>query len=161
MSIRRDEPVTAEEAHASLTRLVNSHFKNPGEHARMTIPADPRRDDDLLLSQFIDETDALRERALRAEAAIAKAVEAAESMHAEQHVCYAGQTCESAQIVAAVKRQTSPSGAPLLAALRQAREYLADRHSAQGHTPPMLGDTPQPPCRGCAALAAIDALGLP
>lgn len=61
---RRDEPVTAEEAHASLTRLVNSHFGNPGEHARMTIPADPRRDDDLLLSQFIDEAEAARKAAI-------------------------------------------------------------------------------------------------
>lgn len=46
-------PVSHDEARAILSRFVNSHFKNPGEHARVSIPADPRRDDDLRMAAYI------------------------------------------------------------------------------------------------------------
>ena len=45
--------VSNDEARAILSRFVNSHFKNPGEHARASIPADPKRDDDLRLAAYI------------------------------------------------------------------------------------------------------------
>ena len=45
--------VSHDEARAILSRFVNSHFKNPGEHARASIPADPKRDDDLRLAAYI------------------------------------------------------------------------------------------------------------
>jgi hypothetical protein len=47
-------PVSSNEAHESLVRFCNSHFRNSSkDHARITIPADPRRDDDLRLGAFI------------------------------------------------------------------------------------------------------------
>lgn len=45
--------VSVEEAREALQRFVNSHFDNPGEKARASIPADPRRDDDIRLGAFI------------------------------------------------------------------------------------------------------------
>jgi hypothetical protein len=45
--------VTPDRARESLTRLVNSHFRNRDEHARFSVPANPQRDDDLLLESFI------------------------------------------------------------------------------------------------------------
>jgi hypothetical protein len=51
--------VTPKEAHEILVRFCHSHFRgrfgdNVKEQARITIPADPRRDDDLRLSAFIE-----------------------------------------------------------------------------------------------------------
>lgn len=54
----RLDRVAPQQAHESLSRFINSHFRNQRaehERARITIPADLRRDDDLLLSRFIDE----------------------------------------------------------------------------------------------------------
>jgi len=48
--------VDASEAKMILRRYNASHFHNRagmGEHARYSIPADPRRDDDIRLSRFI------------------------------------------------------------------------------------------------------------
>ena len=45
--------ISHDEARAALQRLINSHFNNPGEHGRMSIPANPDRDDDLVLSAYI------------------------------------------------------------------------------------------------------------
>lgn len=46
--------VPADEAKAILCRYNASHFRNPGQdQARYTIPADPKRDDDIRLSRFI------------------------------------------------------------------------------------------------------------
>jgi hypothetical protein len=41
------------EARASAARLINSHFRNPDENARVSIPADPERDDDLIIMAYI------------------------------------------------------------------------------------------------------------
>lgn len=60
--------VTPEEAHDILVRFCNSHFRNARpetERARISIPANPRRDDDLRLGAFIT-------RAERAFALVAK-----------------------------------------------------------------------------------------
>lgn len=49
-------PVTHEQARESASRLVASHFRNFGqERARISIPANPRRDDDLLITRYIEE----------------------------------------------------------------------------------------------------------
>lgn len=51
--------VTADEAQEILDRFINSHWRNHGrydpeaESARFSIPADPRRDDDIRMSAFI------------------------------------------------------------------------------------------------------------
>lgn len=49
-------PVTADEAEEILKRFVDGHFCNDGEHPRMSIPANPRRDDDLRLAAFIEQS---------------------------------------------------------------------------------------------------------
>lgn len=46
--------VTHEEARAIAKRFIDGHFKNDGEHPRMTIPADEGRDDDLRLLAYIN-----------------------------------------------------------------------------------------------------------
>lgn len=58
--------ISHDEAREAMQRLVNSHFNNPRdthEHGRMSIPANPDRDDDLVLSAYIkqrrDDTAAL------------------------------------------------------------------------------------------------------
>lgn len=48
---QRDIP--HEEADAAAVRLINSHFKNDAERARVSIPANPDRDDDLLIRSYI------------------------------------------------------------------------------------------------------------
>jgi hypothetical protein len=49
--------ITDEEAREILSRFIASHFGDPQrEHARITIPADPRRDDDLRLAAYIEQT---------------------------------------------------------------------------------------------------------
>lgn len=60
-------PVTHDEARAILTRFANSHFKNPGERARISIPADPKRDDDLRMAAYIVQCRQLQARAEAAE----------------------------------------------------------------------------------------------
>jgi hypothetical protein len=47
--------VSHAEARAILSRFNASHWNNPGEHARYSIPADPERDDDIKLARYIDE----------------------------------------------------------------------------------------------------------
>ena len=51
-------PISHDEAREAMQRFVNSHFNNPRdtqEHARMSIPANPERDDDLVLSAYIEQ----------------------------------------------------------------------------------------------------------
>lgn len=63
--------VSVAEARESLGRFVRSHFHNHDyglERARFSIPADPRRDDDIRLGAFIS-------RAEKALAAIARVTE--------------------------------------------------------------------------------------
>lgn len=51
-------PISHDEAREAMQRLVNSHFDNPREtheHGRMSIPANPDRDDDLVLSAYIEQ----------------------------------------------------------------------------------------------------------
>ena len=47
------EVISHTEAFEILSRMCNSHFNNPGEHMRASIPANPRRDDDLRLHAYI------------------------------------------------------------------------------------------------------------
>ena len=56
MDILTDRLIDHGEAREAMQRLVNSHFNNDRakcEHARMSIPANPDRDDDLVLSAYI------------------------------------------------------------------------------------------------------------
>lgn len=54
--------VSVEEAKEILVRFNASHFNLPDqEHARYTIPADPRRDDDIRLGRFIAQYECLSE----------------------------------------------------------------------------------------------------
>ena len=49
-------PISHDEAQEATLRLINSHFNNPRdthEHARISIPANPDRDDDLILFAYI------------------------------------------------------------------------------------------------------------
>lgn len=45
--------ITHEEARAIAKRFIDGHFNNEGEHPRMSIPADPNRDDDIRLCAYI------------------------------------------------------------------------------------------------------------
>lgn len=45
---------THEEARAILSRFNASHWNNPGEHARYSIPARPDHDDDIQLAEYIN-----------------------------------------------------------------------------------------------------------
>jgi hypothetical protein len=58
-------PVTAEQAHESHQRLVDHFFGNPAERPRVSIPARLDRDDDLVVSRYIDQAEA-EVRTLRA-----------------------------------------------------------------------------------------------
>lgn len=51
------EKITHSQARAIMGRFCNSHFNNPGEHARISIPADPTRDDDLRMMQYIEQNE--------------------------------------------------------------------------------------------------------
>ena len=54
-------PITHAEAREIANRYNNSHWRDKAgheEHARYTIPADPRRDDDLRLAAYIDQCEA-------------------------------------------------------------------------------------------------------
>jgi hypothetical protein len=51
-------PVTAEQAHESHQRLVDHFFGNPAERPRVSIPARLDRDDDLVVSRYIDQAEA-------------------------------------------------------------------------------------------------------
>ena len=55
-------PVTSQEAREIASRFINSHFNNPGEKARISIPADPLRDDDIRLIAYIKQSAAEIER---------------------------------------------------------------------------------------------------
>lgn len=50
---RHTGPVTADEARECLNRFIASHFDKAEEHARISIPANPRRDDDIRLNAYI------------------------------------------------------------------------------------------------------------
>jgi|SRR5579862_2202137 len=52
------EIITHEEAREIVIRMCNSHFDNLGEHMRASIPADPKRDDDLRLAEYIRQQEA-------------------------------------------------------------------------------------------------------
>ena len=47
--------ISHDEARGAMQRLVNSHFQNGNETARMSIPARPDHDDDLVLSAYIEQ----------------------------------------------------------------------------------------------------------
>lgn len=56
MDVLTKRPIGHDEAREAMQRLVNSHFNNDREkheHGRMSIPANPDRDDDLVLSAYI------------------------------------------------------------------------------------------------------------
>lgn len=70
--------VSHDEADAILRRFNASHWRNPEEHARYSIPADPRRDDDIRLAAYIAaarETEAALTRLRALLAAYGRAVE--------------------------------------------------------------------------------------
>lgn len=48
-----DRQIGHDEALEAAQRLINSHFDNPGPQARTSIPAEPDRDDDLVLCAYI------------------------------------------------------------------------------------------------------------
>jgi len=52
--LRTKRVISHEEAREIAHRLVNSHFRKP-DHARVSIPANPDRDDDLLIMSYIEQ----------------------------------------------------------------------------------------------------------
>lgn len=58
--LKRTGPITHEEADEMLSRFNSSHWMHSRptgrEHARYTIPADPRRDDDIRLGAYIEQS---------------------------------------------------------------------------------------------------------
>lgn len=54
-SILTDREISHAEAREIAQRLINSHFNNPGPHARTSIPARPDHDDDLLIMAYIEQ----------------------------------------------------------------------------------------------------------
>jgi hypothetical protein len=48
--------ISHDEAHEILSRFNASHWNNDKEHARYSIPADPRRDDDLRMADYISQS---------------------------------------------------------------------------------------------------------
>ena len=54
MSLLTQRKITHAEAKEAQQRLVNSHFHNP-DHARISIPARPDYDDDLVLAAYIEQ----------------------------------------------------------------------------------------------------------
>jgi hypothetical protein len=64
----RKRIVSPERARVAATRLIYSHFHNPGEHARMSIPVNVD-DDDIVIHDFITQqrpqTDALIAHAVK------------------------------------------------------------------------------------------------
>lgn len=59
MDIDNTGPITHAEARQMLTRFNASHWNNGQEKARYTIPADPRRDDDIRMHAYVDQMEAL------------------------------------------------------------------------------------------------------
>lgn len=47
--------ISHDEARQMLSRFINSHFNNPGEKARASIPARPKYDDDLRMIAYINQ----------------------------------------------------------------------------------------------------------
>ena len=48
--------VTHDEAEAAVDRMIASHFNRPDkEHMRASIPADPKRDDDLRMLAYVEQ----------------------------------------------------------------------------------------------------------
>lgn len=62
------DEVTDSEAREILSRFNASHWNNPGERARYSIPANPRRDDDIRLGAYIEQTKRMRARLAQLEA---------------------------------------------------------------------------------------------
>lgn len=64
--------VTAQEAREIVDRFIASHWnKRDQERARFTIPADPRRDDDIRMIAFIARAEALEAEAAQVRQAMA------------------------------------------------------------------------------------------
>lgn len=78
--------ISHDEASEMLTRFIASHFNgrmgSSGEHARITIPADPRRDDDLRLSAYIEQQRASTASLERELAELRMVAKAKDRMHA-------------------------------------------------------------------------------
>lgn len=98
MSIVKNErqsgsPVTAEQAHESHQRLVDYFWGNPAERPRVSIPARLDRDDDLVVSRYIDQAEAelrtLRARVAELEWVHAWKVVDMETMIQNEHKLYA------------------------------------------------------------------------
>lgn len=52
--------ISVERAREAFQRVIHSVFKRGGPYARFSIPADPDNDDDLVLSDFIAQSEAMR-----------------------------------------------------------------------------------------------------
>lgn len=52
------DDISPEQAHESHQRLVDHYFGNPAERPRIHIPARPTKDDDLVVSGYIDQSSA-------------------------------------------------------------------------------------------------------
>lgn len=52
------DDISPEQAHESHQRLVDHYFGNPAERPRIHIPARPTKDDDLVVSAYIDQSTA-------------------------------------------------------------------------------------------------------
>lgn len=50
------DDISPEQAHESHQRLVDHYFGNPAERPRIHIPARPTKDDDLVVSGYIDQS---------------------------------------------------------------------------------------------------------
>lgn len=112
-------PVTDAEARKILSRFIASHFKKPDrEHARFSIPVREDRDDDVRMSNYIDEVAALRSALAEREAVLCESnAVCACGCPASEHESYGedGESCgeEGHECV-----RTSRSVAMMLVALR-------------------------------------------
>lgn len=48
-----EKPISLEQARAAAKRLINAHFRNDDEPPRISIPAKPDYDDDLVLLGYL------------------------------------------------------------------------------------------------------------
>ena len=75
-SERTDWSERAKQARKSAQRFIDQHFRNKGERPCASIPANRRRDDDLMLCDYIEESSAEINKRRAALKQAAKALEA-------------------------------------------------------------------------------------
>lgn len=122
-------PISHDEARAIADRLIASHFrKHDSENARITIPADPERDDDLLIGAYI-----LQQRAATAErdAAVAREAVCREALdNAEAVMSIVEPRSDKAEYLRCLKQIRSAVATPsqradaMLACVRALRDLI-------------------------------------